>query len=309
MAVAFVSPRESADGWRTTFARLAPDLELRVWPDIGRPEDIEFALAWKPPAGELARYTKLRAIFWLGAGVDWLCEHRDVVPDVPVARLVDDGLTAWMTEYVVFHVLRYHRRTPELERQQSEARWQQLSHALPWERRIGLLGLGVLGTDAAEKLKALRFDVAGWSRTARNLPGVTCFHGAAGFADFLARSEILVCLLPLTAETRGIINAATLAALPRGAAVINAARGGHVVAVDLLAALDRGHIAYATLDVFDEEPLPPAHPFWRHPRITVTPHVASLTHPATALPYIVDNIRRFQRGEKMLNLVDLDRGY
>jgi glyoxylate/hydroxypyruvate reductase A len=214
-----------------------------------------------------------------------------------------------MTEYVVFHVLRYHRRTPELERQQSEARWEQLHHALPWERRVGLLGLGVLGTDAADKLKALRFDVAGWSRTPRNLPGVTCFHGASGLAEFLARTEILVCLLPLTPETRGIINARTLATLPRGACIINAARGGHVVPVDLLAALDSGHVAYATLDVFDEEPLPPSHPFWRHPRITVTPHVASLTHPATALPYIVDNIRRFQRGEPMRNLVDLSRGY
>jgi glyoxylate/hydroxypyruvate reductase A len=309
MAVLFISPREDPAPWRAAFARLAPDIAFRAWPDTGPAEEVEFIMAWKPPAESLRGYENLRVLFWLGAGVDWLLEHRERLPAVPVVRLVDDALTACMSEYVVLNVLRYHRSQPELERQQSEALWRPLPQRLPWHRTVGIMGLGVLGSDAADKLKALRFSLVGWSRSPKALPGVECFHGADGFAPFLARSEILVCLLPLTRETRGIVNARTLAALPRGAAVINAARGGHVVDADLLAALDSGQVSYATLDVFEPEPLPPAHPYWRHPRVTVTPHVASLTDPDVSLAVVADNIARFRRGEPMVNQVDLDRGY
>ncbi|MBX6321023.1 MAG: glyoxylate/hydroxypyruvate reductase A [Rhodospirillaceae bacterium] len=309
MTALFISPREDPEPWRAAFARLAPDIFFRAWPEPGPPEEVEYILAWKPPAEALAGHPNLRVLFWLGAGIDWLLDHRDRLPAVPVVRLVDDALTACMTEYVVLHVLRHHRRQPELERQQSQALWRPLPQTVPWKRSVGIMGLGVLGTDAARKLRALRFRLAGWSRTPKALPGVECFHGADGLVPFLARTEILVCLLPLTPETRGIINARTLSALPRGATLINAARGGHVVEADLLAALDTGHITHATLDVFEPEPLPPGHPFWRHPRVTVTPHVASLTDPEVSLPVIVDNIRRHQRGEPMLNQVDLDRGY
>jgi glyoxylate/hydroxypyruvate reductase A len=309
MAVLFISPREDAQPWRAAFKRLAPDLEFRVWPEAGPSDGVEFILAWKPPAEALRGHANLRVLFWMGAGVDWLLEHRDRLPGVPIVRLVDDALTSCMSEYVVLHVLRYHRSVPELERQQREALWRPLAQKLPWRRTVGLMGLGVLGTDAAEKLKALRFGLAGWSRSAKTIPGVECFHGEGGLIPFLSKAEILVCLLPLTQQTRGILNARTLGALPRGAALINAARGGHVVDTDLLAALDSGQVSYATLDVFEPEPLPPGHPFWHHPRVTVTPHNASLTDPDTSLLTVVDNIRRFQRGEPMLNQLDLDREY
>ncbi|GIK97239.1 MAG: glyoxylate/hydroxypyruvate reductase A [Alphaproteobacteria bacterium] len=297
-----------AESWRAAFRKLDPEMELRVWPETGPVEEIEFVLAWRPEHGDLLRYPKLKAVFWLGAGVDWLV-NEDRLPDVPFVRLVDPGLTAGMTEYVVLHTLRYHRRQPELDELQRRREWVELDYPLPWRRRVGILGLGVLGGDAARKLKALDFDVAGWSRTPKSVEGVTSFHGDGQLDAFLARSEILVCLLPLTPQTRGIVDAKLLSALPRGACFINAGRGAHVVDADLLAALDSGQIAHATLDVFNTEPLPPSHPYWTHPRVTVTPHIASITHAETAAPGIYDGMRRARAGLKLENVVDFERGY
>ncbi|WP_119461196.1 2-hydroxyacid dehydrogenase [Rhodospirillaceae bacterium SYSU D60014] len=309
MAVLFLSPSENAEQWRDMLLRFDPNIDFRCWPETGRIEEIEFALVWRPPAGELKRYPNLKVIFSLGAGVDSLMREGDLPPGIPVVRLVDRGLTASMTEYVLLHVLRYHRRVPELEALQRRQEWKPLAYPLPWERKVGVMGLGVLGGDAAAKLSALGFDVAGWSRSPKELPGVSGFHGDAGLIPFLARSEILVCLLPLTPATAGILNARTLAALPRGASIINAARGGHVVETDLLAALDSEQIAYATLDVFHEEPLPSDHPFWTHPRITVTPHIASATPPQTAAETIFQSMRLAREGRPLPNLVDLATGY
>jgi glyoxylate/hydroxypyruvate reductase A len=297
-----------AQAWRTAFHKIDPGLDLRVWPDTGPVEEIEFVLAWRPKSGDLMRYPNLKAVFWLGAGVDWLLEQKDL-PKVPFVRLVDPGLTAGMTEYVVLHTLRYHRRQPELEAAQRRREWVDIDYPLPWNRRVGILGLGVLGGDAARKLKALDFDVAGWSRTPKAVDGVTSFHGADQLVPFLNHTEILACLLPLTSETRGIINERTLAALPRGACVINAGRGGHVVDADLLAALDSGHIAHAALDVFNTEPLPADHRYWTHPQVTISPHIASITHAETAAPGIYDGMQRVRAGKALDNLVDFERGY
>lgn len=311
MAVLYNSAAAGVDDaatWKAAFEKLDPGLDFRVWPDTGPVEDIEFVLGWRPKQGDLMRYPNLKAVFWLGAGVDWLLEQTEL-PAVPFVRLVDPGLTAGMTEYVVLHCLRYHRRQPELEALQRKSEWRELKYPLPWNRKIGIMGLGVLGSDAARKLKALDFDVAGWSRTPKSVEGVTSFHGEEQLLEFLGRSEILVVLLPLTPATTGIINRRTLAALPRGACLINAARGGHVVDDDLLAALDSGHIAHATLDVFHTEPLPSEHPYWTHPRVTVTPHVASITHAETAAPGIYRNMQRVWAGEALDNVVDFQRGY
>ncbi len=297
-----------AEAWRAAFHRIDPALDLRVWPDTGAVEDIEFVLAWRPKSGDLARYPKLKAVFWLGAGVDWLLEQTDL-PDVPFVRLVDPGLTAGMSEYVVLHALRYHRRQPEIESAQRRGEWLDIDYPLPWNRRIGILGLGVLGGDAARKLKGLDFDVAGWSRSAKSIDGVTGFHGDDQLVPFLNRSEILACLLPLTPDTRGIVDGRLLAALPRGACFINAGRGGHVVDADLLAALDSGHIAHATLDVFHTEPLPADHRYWTHPNVTVTPHIASITHAETAAPGIYEGMKQVRAGETLPNTVDFERGY
>jgi glyoxylate/hydroxypyruvate reductase A len=312
MATLFLSPTasaEAAEQWRDLLLRLDPTIDFRRWPDTGPVEEIEFALVWCPPPGELRRYPNLKAIFSMGAGVETLLQDPDLPREIPIVRLVDRGLTASMTEYVLLHVLRYHRRVPEFEELQRRREWVQLDYPLPWERKVGVMGLGVLGGDAAAKLAALGFDVAGWSRTPKQLPGVTGYHGEAGLAPFLARSEILVCLLPLTPETAGILNARSFAALPRGAAIINAARGGHLVEADLLAALESGQVSYAALDVFAEEPLPPDHPFWTHPRITVTPHVASDTPPQTAAETIFRSMRLAREGRPLGNRVDLAAGY
>lgn len=305
----FKSDAQTAGAWQAAFRELMPGLELRVWPDIGRADEIQYALVWRPPGELFARLPNLKVIFSLGAGVDHLLEGSGLPAHVPIIRLLDAALTEGMSEYVLLHVLRYHRRAPEYEAQQRARAWRELPQTRPRQRRIGFLGLGVLGTDVARKLVALDFDVAGWSRTPRSIAGVRSFHGAEQLGPFLARTEILVCLLPLTRNTRGILNRDTLALLPRGAYLINAARGGHVAESDLLAALDRGHIAGATLDVFEVEPLPADHPFWSHPKVTVTPHIASITNPYTAARHIVDNIRRAERGEALIGVVDLERGY
>jgi glyoxylate/hydroxypyruvate reductase A len=295
--------------WRGYLAAYDPAIDFRVWPETGRPEEIDYALAWLPQPGDLARYPNLKAIFWLGAGVDSLLQDPALPRHVPIVRLVDEGLTAGMTEYVLLHVLRYHRRLPETEALQREALWRKLSYSLAKDRRVGLMGMGVLGQDAARRLLDLNFDVAGWSRTAKQVPRIAMFCGEDGLMPFLNRTEILVCLLPLTRATTGILNARTLAALPKGACIINAARGGHVVDTDLIAALDRGHVAHATLDVFPTEPLPVEHPFWRHPRITVTPHVASVTIAETASRVVIDGLKAMRNGRRPANLVDLERGY
>jgi glyoxylate/hydroxypyruvate reductase A len=218
-------------------------------------------------------------------------------------------MTDAMSEYVALQVLRLHRRDLDYRTQQEAGVWRELDQQNAGKRRIGILGLGVLGQDAATKLRALGFDVAGWSRSEKAVAGVRSYAGAAGLAPLLGRSEIIVCLLPLTAETEGILNKSTLALLPKGAALVNAARGAHLVEEDLLAALASGQISAAALDVFREEPLPVDHPFWHHPRVVVTPHIAAFTNPATAAPIILDNIRRFAEGRPLINRIDPARGY
>ena len=309
MALLFRSTVDSAARWRAQLTRLTQELEVRVWPEIGNPAEIDYALVWRPEPGFLASLPNLKLILSLGAGVDHLLGDPQLPQHLPIVRLVDPHMTAAMSEYVVLQVLRLHRRDLEYRTQQQAVVWRELDQQNAVERRVGILGLGELGRDAAKKLRALGFDVAGWSRGERTVPGVASYAGANGLPQLLGRSEILVCLLPLTAETEGILNGSTLALLPKGAALVNAARGAHLVEEDLLAALASGQISAAVLDVFREEPLPAGHPFWRHPRVIITPHVAAFTNPATAAPIILDNIRRFEEGRPLLNQIDPARGY
>jgi len=309
MALLFRSTVDSAARWRAQLTRLTQELEVRVWPEIGNPAEIDYALVWRPEPGFLASLPNLKLILSLGAGVDHLLGDPQLPQHLPIVRLVDPHMTAAMSEYVVLQVLRLHRRDLEYRTQQQAVVWRELDQQNAVERRVGILGLGELGRDAAKKLRALGFDVAGWSRGERTVPGVASYAGANGLPQLLCRSEILVCLLPLTAETEGILNARNLGLLPKGAALVNAARGAHLVEEDLLAALASGQISAAVLDVFREEPLPADHPFWHHPRIVITPHVAAFTNPATAAPIILDNIRRFEEGRPLLNQIDPARGY
>ena len=309
MALLFRSSVDSATRWRSQLTRLTQQLDVRVWPEIGNPAEIDYALVWRPEPGFLASLPNLKLILSLGAGVDHLLGDPRLPRHLPIVRLVDPHMTDAMSEYVVLQVLRLHRCDLDYRAQQQAASWRELDQPNASERRVGILGLGELGQDAAKKLRALGFDVAGWSRSERTVAGVGSYAGAAGLAPLLGRSEILVCLLPLTAETEGILNARTLALLPRGAALVNAARGAHLVEEDLLAALASGQISAAVLDVFREEPLPNGHPSWHHPRIVVTPHVAAFTNPTTAAPIILENIHRFEEGLPLLNRVDPARGY
>ncbi len=295
--------RDDPEGWIAEFKRAAPDLDVRLWDDRGDPADIDVVLAWRHPKGAPKRYPNLKLIVALGAGYEHILGDPDRPAGVPVVRLVDDKLTQAMTEYVLLHVLRYHRLMPAFEAAQRERRWIKPTPPETDARRIGILGLGALGKDAARRLVDLGFPVAAWSRSPKPVPGIEVFHGAAQLAAFAARTDILVCLLPLNDAMRGIVDADLLAALPRGAYVINPARGGHVIDGDLIAALDSGHIAGATLDVFHTEPLPTVHPFWTHPKVTLTPHIASTTNARSSVPQIVENIRHVRDGRELLNRV------
>jgi glyoxylate/hydroxypyruvate reductase len=308
-AILFGSDFDDPAPFRAVLARDFPKYELRVWPDAGRIEDIEYALIWTIEAGALRTLPNLKAVLALGAGVDQILRDGTFPSRVPLYRLLDAGLSAQMSEYAIYGVLDFHRRMNEYRAQQVRREWRRLDAVHPSERTVGVMGLGVLGADLAHKLGVLGFRTLGWSRTAKSLSGVLCFHGEAGLRDFLPKCEIVVVLLPLTPQTQGIVNRATLARLPRGAAIINIARGRHVVDADLLATLDSGHIGHAMLDVFHDEPLPPDHPFWSHQRVFLTPHIAAQPIAELAMRQILENLRRLESGEPPMGRVDPATGY
>lgn len=302
------------EDWRARFAALLPELPIVT---LGEPFDrraVHYVASWKHPEGSLAGLPNLAAIFSLGAGVDHLFADSRL-PEVPIARVVDPDLTTRMSEYVVLHCLMQLRQQRRYDRQQRERIWDDdRFQPAAREVRIGIMGLGELGLDAARKLKVIGFDVAGWSRSAKTVDGLATFAGEAGMAAFLARTDILVCLLPLTPETRGVLNRELLAKLARdgrlgGPVLINAGRGGLQVEADILAALDAGELGAAVLDVFETEPLPQDSALWSHPRVTVTPHNAAMSAPEAIAGLIAAQIRRLEAGEPLRNLVDPPRGY
>lgn len=301
-------PPGRRDAWTgplgAALAGAVPSARLVVEAD---PREVDHVvLAANGPVRDFAPFARLRAVHSLWAGV----EDALAIPGLaaPLARMVDPGLTRGMVEWVLGHVLRHHLGT-DAHVVNPEHRWAPAPPPLAADRRVGVLGLGALGRACAEALAAVGFDVAGWSGGPKAIEGVAAHHGEDGLAAVLGRSEILVLLLPLTPATEGIIDARALGRLPEGAVLLNPGRGGLVDDAALLAALDDGPLAHATLDTFREEPLPRDHPFWAHPRVTVTPHVASATRPETASPVIAENVRRCEAGEPMLHLVDRARGY
>ena len=309
MTVLVASSEVKASRWAEAFNALEPDVEV-VFPDrLGDPAAIRFAIVWRPPAGLLASLPNLGAIQNLGAGVDGVLNDPNVPSDVPLCRLVDPWMTRAMTETALLHVMRFHRRLHIYEQQQASEKWIQLGPEETEERRVGILGAGELGGDTARCLVDLGFDVAVWSRSPKDIAGAKSFHGPEGLDAMLARSDILVCLLPLTPATRDILNRETLSRLPRGAAIVNLARGEHLVEEDLIPLLDSGHLGGAALDVFRTEPLPQGHPFWLHPKIRVTPHSAADSNVRTAINQIVENYRRLMRGDDLLNVVDRGQSY
>jgi glyoxylate/hydroxypyruvate reductase A len=300
--------------WLRRFSERLPGKRIALEAEaLADPAAYRYAAVWKPTPGLLARFPRLEAIFNLGAGVDALLKDP-ALPDVPVVRVVNDDLTKRMTEYVVLHCLMYHRRQRMLDAAQAQGLWQAKDQWPASAVRVGILGLGELGRDAAEVLLRIGFQVAGWSRTRKDVPGVRSYAGAAELGPFLARTDILVVLVPLTAETEGILDRRLFQGLARdgvlGAPVlINAGRGGLQNEADILACLDDGTLGAATLDVFHTEPLPSDSPFWRHPKVTVTPHNAADSDADAISDYVAQQIRDLEVGKPLRNVVDRGRGY
>jgi glyoxylate/hydroxypyruvate reductase A len=294
--------------WAEIFAAEAPEIEFRMWPEVNDGANVRFLAAWEPPADLATRFPNLQLLLSTGAGVDQF-DFDALPPALPIVRMVDPGIVQGMAEYATHAVLDLHRDMPAYRRSQQQRQWQPLQVRPASERRVGVLGLGSLGQAVLDKLAGFGFDCAGWSRSRHALPGVQCHAGTGELDGFLARTDILVCLLPLTDETRGFLNASLFAKLPTGASLVHVGRGPQLVAADLIRALDEGQLSEAVLDVTDPEPLPPDDALWSHPRVRITPHIASMTQPQTAARVAIDNLRRFARGEPLVGLVDRTRGY
>jgi glyoxylate/hydroxypyruvate reductase A len=293
------------------FRRLCPDVDLRFGPDLGPLEQIDAAVCWYPPHGLLARLPQLKLVQSLAAGIDHIVADIDLPRQVPVCRIVDPQMATGMKAYVAWAVITQQRGMRAYVDNTMAGRWQEQSMKSPAQHRVGIAGLGTLGMACAEALALIGYQVRGWSRTEKTggASGITTFHGADQLDDFLAGCDTLVCLLPLTSATRAFLCADLFSRLPQGAHLINVGRGEHLVEADLLEALATGQLACATLDAFTEEPLPQGHPFWAHPGIVVTPHIATRTSGEVIAQQALANLASLKLGVRPANAVDLERGY
>jgi glyoxylate/hydroxypyruvate reductase len=312
-AFAFILPTWPADVWMAAMKKVAPDLDVRAWPNLGNVEDIEYAAAWLPPPNVLTGLPNLKLICSLGAGVDAILGDPTLPANIPIVRVNDPDLTTRMSEYIVLHVLWHHRQQSRIDENQKLKIWDSFPTHSASAITVGIMGLGVLGQDAARKLKVLGFNVVGWSRSPKRVEGIECF-AEAQLNDFLARTDVLVSLLPATPQTDGIINRALIQKLSRngpfGAPIlVNAGRGRQQVEEDIITCLNNGELFAATLDVFRKEPLPEDSPLWSHPKVTVTPHAAADSDPETICRYVFAQVKAYQNKEQLKNIVDRERGY
>jgi len=308
MALLYKADPVRGEQWKRLFAEYAPDIEWRAWPDIGDPKDIRYLAAWQAPDDLETLLPNLQVLFALSAGVDQLDLDR-LPTTLPVVRLLDPSITRGMCEYASFAVLSLHRDMLRYRQQQMARCWQ--AHLLQpaAKRRVGVMGLGTQAQQILATLQTFGFDLSGWARSKHHIAGVECFAGAEQLPAFLGQCDIVVCVLPLTEQTKGILNRQLFQHLPKGAALVNMGRGGHLIEEDLLEALASGQLNAAVLDVLEQEPAAPDHPFWHHPQILLTPHIAAMTQPESAFRVLLENIRRHQRGESMLGQVDRKRSY
>jgi len=308
MALLFKVPDARGIAWQSLFQTHAPDIDLRLWPEIGEPSQVRYFAAWQPPQNLHERFPSLEVIFATSAGVDQF-DLGELPEHIKVVRMLDPGIAQGIVEYAGFAVLSLHRQMPLYLQQQREKQWQVHELTPASKRRVGVMGLGNLGVATLESLRPFGFELSGWARSQKDIPGVQCFAGAEQLPSFLAQCDILICLLPLTDDTRGILNAKTFAAMPKGAQLINLGRGGHLVESDLLDALESGQLSHAIIDVLNDEPPATEHPFWHHPNIWLTPHIGANTSPDSAFDVLLGNIRRHQRGEAMQGEIARDQGY
>ena len=308
MTLLYRADPERGREWQAYFAVQAPDIDFRIWPDIGDIEDVRYLATWESPADFIAGLPNLEMLFSIGAGIDQF-DMTSIPAHVAVARMIEPGIAEGMVEYCSFATLALHRHIPDYRIAQAEGRWAPIKLVPAAERRVGVMGLGNLGRAVLERLKAFGFPLSGWSRSAHAIEGVDCFAAEAGLPAFLARCDILICLLPLTPDTRGILCRETFNRLPKGAAIVNAGRGGHLVEQDLLSALDAGQISDAILDVMEPEPPFAEHSFWHHPHIMITPHIASMTDADGGAQALIANIRRHRAGKPVEGLVRRELGY
>jgi glyoxylate/hydroxypyruvate reductase A len=298
----------NAAAWRDNFADQLPDLEIRIWPDAGEVADIEYLAFIRPDFDVLPRLPNLKAMFSRSAGVEAFVNHPKL-PKVPLGKVEPSGGDPMMTEYVVMHVLRFHRDMPGYQAAQAAREWRRTTIVRPEQRRIGFLGYGMMAKAPALVLQSLGFPVSAWVRSPREAAEVPIFHGPDQLERFLNQTDIAVCLLPLTRETEGIFCARTFAMMPKGAMLVNVGRGGHVVADDLIHALDSGQLSYAALDALRPEPLPPESPLWLHPKVTVMPHVARRPTVTQLVTEMAANIRSIEAGGRLLQEIDMTLGY
>lgn len=309
MAIYFHWDKATEDIWRSAFDAAGTGTDLRFEGDLGNLDEIDYAVVWAPPPGRLKQFSNLKYIFSIGAGVTHITLDPEAPLSVPIVRLQDDMLVQDMCCHILHWVLHFHRHYHRYKLYEADRKW--LRHKYPenGERKVAVLGLGQTGRAACEQLNNLGFDVIGWSQSAKDIPGIRCYHGDEMLTEVLSQAEILVNLLPLTPATSNLINAATLAAMPDGAFFINCGRGGTVVDADLLAALDGGKIEAAALDVFREEPLPEDDPYWSHPRVSVTPHAAAPSNERSAARFIAAQMRIAMDGGRPAPIMDLVKGY
>lgn len=291
------------------FRAALPDVVVVAADEVTDPEAVIWLAGWKLPSGYLTRFAHLEVFFALAAGVDAVVTRDDLSPKVQVVKLADAGMAPQMAEFALMGVLHWQRRMGEYSQQQAVREWKPLTPRLRGDVRVSVLGLGAIGGEVARTLAAFGYRVSGWSRSPKVIPGVQCVFGRDALHSLLAQTDVLVNMLPSTAETRGLIDLAMLAALPTGAYVVNGSRGDQLNADALVSLLDSGHLSGALLDVFAVEPLPADSPLWGHANIRITPHVAAVTLPGEAVDQVVANIRRVMRGEAMTGVVERERGY
>ena len=306
--IAYHSVDHPIDYWQRHLAPLVPGLEL-VWADDPKAQEAEVLLTWNPPEGMVAGLGKLKGVISLAQGVDHVLNGKTFPRHLKFARLIDPYMSEAMAEWVMLTVLEYHRDVPQYRAAETRKDWIRLEPNIAADTTVAVMGLGAIGAVVATTLTAMKFKVTGWSRTEKTLAGITTYHGDSGFDACLAEADIVVSILPLTAETQDIYNSTTFARMKPGAAFINSGRGKQVVEDDLIAAVDNGHLRGATLDVMRQEPLPTEHPFWDHPGINVWPHVSAQTHGATSGPQIAEAIADIRAGRDPRNSVNIARGY